>query len=100
MNNYLVHTYLTTGNSFISLHYEYLLGVTTICDKICECLNDRPAREVNKWICTANEFYERTDFPNYIGAVDRKNVRITKPNESEFPFCNIRIYSVWSSWLW
>jgi len=37
--------YLATGNSFHSLHYEYLLGVTTIrenvrdtCEAIWECL--------------------------------------------------------------
>jgi hypothetical protein len=31
------------------------------------------------WILTANEFYERTNFPNCIGAVDGKHIRIRKP---------------------
>ena len=44
--------YLATGNSFISLHYEYLLGATTVreivrdtCDAIWECL--KPALYVS-----------------------------------------------------
>ena len=45
MNKYAVCRYLATGNSFISLYYEYLLGATTVretvrdtCDAIWECL--------------------------------------------------------------
>jgi len=30
MNKYAVYRYLATGNSFISLHYEYFLGATTV----------------------------------------------------------------------
>ena len=40
------------------------------------------ARDKNDWIRTADEFYERTNFPNCIGAVDGKHLRIRKPNES------------------
>jgi len=40
------------------------------------------ARDKNDWIRSAYEFYERTNFPNCIGAVDGKYIRIRKPNES------------------
>jgi len=40
------------------------------------------ARDKNGWIRTADVFYERTTFPNCIGAVDGKHIRIRKPNDS------------------
>jgi len=48
------------------------------------------ARDKNNWIRTADEFYERTNFPNCIGAVDGKHIRIGKPNESESQFFNYK----------
>ena len=54
-------------------------------------VSNRPrmsARDKNDWIRTADEFYERTNFPNCIGAVDGKHIRIRKPNESGFQFSN------------
>ena len=44
------------------------------------------ARDKNDWIRTADEFYERTNFPNCIGAAEGKHVRIRKSNESESQF--------------
>ena len=53
-----------------------------------ECLKPAymSARDKNDWIRTANEFDERTNFPNCIGAVDGKHIRIRKPNESGSQF--------------
>ena len=34
------------------------------------------ARDKNDWIRTTDELYERTNFPNCIGAVDGKHIRI------------------------
>jgi len=48
------------------------------------------ARDKNDWICTADEFYERTNFPNYMGAVDGKHIRTRKPNESGSQFFNYK----------
>ena len=99
MNKYAVCWYFATGNSFTSLHYEYLLGATTVreivrdtCDTIWECLKPAymSARDKNDWIRTADEFYERTNFPNCIGAVDGKHIRIRKPNESGSQFFNYK----------
>ena len=66
---------LATGNSFISLHYEYLLDATTVheivrytCDVMWECVIPAyiSARDRNDWLLTADEFYEKTSFPNCI----------------------------------
>jgi len=58
------------------------------------------ARDKNDWIRTADEFYERTNFPNCIGAVVGKHIRIRKPNESGSQFSITRTFSLRSSWLW
>jgi hypothetical protein len=44
------------------------------------------ATDKNDCIRTANEFYVRTNFPNCIGAVDRKHIRMKKPNDSGSQF--------------
>jgi hypothetical protein len=76
--------YLATGSSFRSLHYEYLLGVTTIREiardtreAIWKCLRDAfmPQKSEKDWLHTADEFYDRTNFPNCIGAVDGKHTQ-------------------------
>jgi hypothetical protein len=81
MSKYTVYRYLAAVNNFISLHYEYIIGATTVyeivrdtCHAIRKCLEPAyiSARDKNYWIRTANEFYERTNFPNCIGAVDGK----------------------------
>ena len=65
MNKCAVCRYLATGNSFIPLHYEYLLGAKTVreivrdtCDAIWECLKPTyiSARDKNDLIRTADEF--------------------------------------------
>jgi hypothetical protein len=32
------------------------------------------------WLCTADEFFGRTNFPNCLGAVDGKHTRMCKPD--------------------
>jgi hypothetical protein len=49
-----------------------------------------PPRDKNACIRTANEFYEKTNFPNCIGAVDGKHIRITKSNDSGSQFYNYK----------
>jgi hypothetical protein len=38
-------------------------------------------RDKNDWISTADELYEKTNFPDCMGAVDGKYIRPRKPNE-------------------
>ena len=99
MNKYTVCRYFATGNSFISLHYEYLLGATTVREivrdtrhAIWQCLKPACMSAIGKndWIRTADEYYERTNFANCIGAVDGKHIRMRKPNESASQFFNYK----------
>ena len=36
------------------------------------------------WLRTADEFYEKTNFSNCLGAADRKHIRMCKPVNSGF----------------
>ncbi|CAH1958442.1 unnamed protein product [Acanthoscelides obtectus] len=71
--------YLATGNSFNSLHFEFLLGVTTFgeiikdtCQQLWEVMQPLYMSEKSEedWITISKEFYDRTNFPNCTGAVD------------------------------
>ncbi|RXG71451.1 hypothetical protein Avbf_07172 [Armadillidium vulgare] len=77
--------YLATGESFISLHYQYLIGVSTIrkivsetCYAIWTCLGKTciPEPTKEKWLEISKQFYERTRFPNCLGIVDSKLIHI------------------------
>lgn len=61
---------------------------------IWECLFSAymPAEASEAWLKTATEFYARTTFPNCVGAVDGKHIRIKKPNESGSAFQNYLSY--------
>jgi len=48
------------------------------------------ARDKNDWIRTADQFYEKTHFPNCIGAVDGKHIMIRKTNENGSQFFNYK----------
>jgi len=84
VNKCAVCRYLATGSSFISLHYEYLRGATTVREIV------RDTCDKSDWIRTADEFYERTNFPNCIGAVVGKHIRTRKPNKSGSQFFNYK----------
>jgi hypothetical protein len=44
------------------------------------------------WINIADKFYDRTNFPNVIGAVDGKHVRVVKPDNSGSKYFNYKKY--------
>nr|CAI5857448.1 unnamed protein product [Callosobruchus analis] len=83
--------YLASGNTFTDIHYTYRLGISTIssiveavCDEVWkimknECMPD-PTEE--KWREIAINFEKYANFPNCIGAVDGKHIRIVKPINS------------------
>jgi hypothetical protein len=88
-----------TGNSFASLHFEYLLGETAVREIVKDCCSsswncqkatEMPEKTENDWVNIANYFYRRTQFPNCIGAVDGKHVRIKMPTRSGSLFYNYK----------
>ncbi|XP_068129774.1 uncharacterized protein [Hyperolius riggenbachi] len=80
--------FLATGNSYTSLHYEFRVGISTIqkivittCRVLWSKLQPKhmvfPDRE--KWIEIADNFWVKHKFPNCIGAVDGKHIRLICP---------------------
>lgn len=73
------------------MHYAYRLGITTVreiveqvCKAIWDNLKDKylPEPSTEQWLDIANGFKNRANFPNCIGAVDGKHIRIIKPSHS------------------
>ncbi|XP_044142903.1 putative nuclease HARBI1 [Bufo gargarizans] len=83
--------FLATGNSFASLHFEFLLGTSTIsrivhhtCHVIWQQLRDTvmPQPKADDWFRIAEGFNFAAQFPNCIGAMDGKHIRVKKPPHS------------------
>jgi hypothetical protein len=49
-----------------------------------------PHKNEKDWLRTADEFYERTNFTNCLGAVDGKHTRMCKPDDSGSLFYNYK----------
>ncbi|KAM9330606.1 uncharacterized protein PAF06_015843 [Gastrophryne carolinensis] len=91
--------YLATGESFASLRVLFLMGTTTIgkilketCQAIYEDMKGSmmPEPTPEKWLENAELFWQWSQFPNCIGAVDGKLIRILMPPMSESRTYNYR----------
>lgn len=80
--------FLTTGNSLESLHLEFLLCTFTISAIIrttCELIWERlqpsvmPAPTTEALLDIASHFEVTTQFPNCVGALGGKHIRVSKP---------------------
>ncbi|XP_056422786.1 uncharacterized protein LOC130362407 [Hyla sarda] len=78
--------FLATGESFSSLH-QFRLGTSTIsgivwttCKAPWDCLlaDILPQPSAEHWFGIAEKFQEVTQFPNCVGAIDGKHIRIQK----------------------
>ncbi|XP_075707213.1 uncharacterized protein LOC142741762 [Rhinoderma darwinii] len=90
-----------TGNSFASLHFEFLLGCSTISQIIrltCEVIWQRlraavmPQPKAEDWLRIAEGFYQSAQFPNCVGALDGKHIRVKKPPHSGSLYFNYKQY--------
>lgn len=93
--------YLASGNTFVDLHHAFRLGVTTIreivrrvCSSIWNVLKGECLPEPTKtdWLRIAEDFECRANFPNCLGSVDGKHVRIVKPANSASIYYNYKKY--------
>lgn len=91
--------YLATGDSYKSLSYDFRIGVSTIHSIIPECLDaifkvlqpnylKSPSEE--RFLNISENFIERWNFPNCVGAIDGKHVRIRAPKHSGSAFFNYK----------
>ena len=49
-----------------------------------------PQKSEKDWLRTADEFYERTNFPNCLGTDDGKHIRMSKTDDSGSLFVNYK----------
>ncbi|XP_072280749.1 uncharacterized protein [Pyxicephalus adspersus] len=91
--------FLATGESFDSLHYQYRLGKSTIhgivhdtCRRIWEVLQPTymPQLSEQVWKEAAQGFFKKPKFPNCVGAVGGKQVKIRLPPGSRLQNYNYR----------
>lgn len=79
--------YLASGSTFTDLHYYFRLGISTIskivrlmCHYLWVILKEefllQPTKE--NWQNIANGFKKSTQFPNCLGAVDGKHIRVNR----------------------
>ncbi|KAM4043691.1 uncharacterized protein ACNLHF_013943 [Anomaloglossus baeobatrachus] len=93
--------FLATGESYTSLHLQFRIGKSTISEivrctfgviwqKLQPMVMPSPTEET--WLQIAAGFQTVANFPNCIGAVDGKHVRVQKPPRSGSLFFNYKKY--------
>lgn len=84
-----LYRYLASGDSFVSLAFNYRLGKTTVGRSVhivCAAIEKKmmelflPKPTVNTWKEVAQGFWEKWNFPNCLGALDGKHVVIQYSN--------------------
>ncbi|XP_069615712.1 uncharacterized protein [Ranitomeya imitator] len=90
-----------TGESLSSLHFQYRLGISTLsgivvdtCRALWNVLRDEfiPLPTEDMWMGIAEKFWSVCDFPNCLGAVDGKHIRIIKPARTGSEYFNYKKY--------
>ncbi|XP_068117002.1 uncharacterized protein [Hyperolius riggenbachi] len=93
--------FLATGQSYASLHLTFRVGKSTVANivnrtsrviwsKLVE--KYMPVPDSKKWIEVAELFWDRCNFPNCLGAIDGKHVRLQKPARSGSLYFNYKKY--------
>lgn len=100
-NLFFTFRFLTTGKDFKTLAEDFSIGHTTvraiiieICRRIWMKLSSQemPVPTTQTWLQKAEEFYENSQFPLCIGAVDGKHIRLTNPKNCGSLFYNYKHY--------
>ncbi|XP_069605173.1 uncharacterized protein [Ranitomeya imitator] len=93
--------FLATGETLRSLHFQFRIGVSTLsrivadtCRALWDNLRDEflPLPITELWEANAKKTEQVCSFPNCIGAVDGKHIRITKPAITGSQFFNYKKY--------
>ncbi|XP_077127814.1 uncharacterized protein LOC143783293 [Ranitomeya variabilis] len=93
--------FLATGESLSSLHFQYRLGISTLSGIVFDtcralwnvlCEEFIPIPTEDMWKEIAEKFWTVCDFPNCLGAVDGKHIRIIKPARTGSQFFNYKKY--------
>ena len=91
---------MATGDSYRSLSFHWRIGRATISDivkNVCEAIWNRLKdtyiqipNTKEKWEKVAQEFAEKWQFPNCIGALDGKHIILNSPDNSGSLFYNYK----------
>ncbi|KAB0790420.1 hypothetical protein PPYR_15211, partial [Photinus pyralis] len=93
--------YFATGTSMTDLHFQYRISqptISVIVRQVCKAIWNRmrqicfPTLTEEYWLKTAAEFYEKTNFPHCLGAIDGKHIRVVKPEKSGSLYFNYKNY--------
>ncbi|XP_071559875.1 putative nuclease HARBI1 isoform X1 [Temnothorax nylanderi] len=96
----LTLSYLAHGDSAATTAWHFRVGKSTmysIIPEVCKAIWDvlqplylRCPNEENEWLQIANDFNSLWNFPNCIGAIDGKHIRIKAPPRSGSAFYNYK----------
>lgn len=87
--------------SFADLEFDFHVAISTvaviireICNAIWEVLQplEMPEPDKKMWLTKAEEFYEITNFPNCVGALDGKHIRVKCPPNTGSQYFNYKKY--------
>ncbi|XP_071985429.1 uncharacterized protein [Engystomops pustulosus] len=93
--------FLATGESYHSMQHQFRIGKSTLCKiiphtcaVIWAALQPRcmPFPTTNYFQAISKGFEEKTDFPNCLGAIDGKHIRVIQPPHSGTLFFNYKKY--------
>ncbi|XP_050320922.1 uncharacterized protein LOC126753463 isoform X2 [Bactrocera neohumeralis] len=96
--------FLATGNSFEDLKFSTAISAQAIgkivietCKAIIKVLKDsiKLPKTPEQWMAVADQFYEKSMFPNCLGALDGKHINISRPsNSGSFYFNYKKTFSI------
>lgn len=97
--------YLASGSMYRHIASTYRIIkqafggiIDEVCDALCVALKEEMPPLSNKdWIRIGNEFHLKWNFPNCLGAVDGKHIRIKCPKNARSPFFNYKVQFVYST---
>uniref|UniRef100_A0A8C5PSJ8 Protein ANTAGONIST OF LIKE HETEROCHROMATIN PROTEIN 1-like n=1 Tax=Leptobrachium leishanense TaxID=445787 RepID=A0A8C5PSJ8_9ANUR len=99
--------YLACGCSLQDLHLNFRIGRTTagkvvrkVCQTIWDTLKEKciPTPNESTWADIVEGFQDRANFPNCLGAVDGKHIRVVKPELSGSQYMNYKKKIQSDSW--
>ncbi|XP_025262212.1 uncharacterized protein LOC112637208 [Camponotus floridanus] len=91
--------YLSSGDSMASVSYAFCVGNNTtskIISETCQCIWDELQEKVflnptaENWQMVAKDFEEQWNYPNCIGALDGKHVKVEAPPNSGSTYYNYK----------
>lgn len=95
----MFHRFLTTSDAMQTIAFSFCLGNATVqqivyqvCEALWNSLQEQylPAPTMETWIRNADQFWEKLNFPNVVGALDGKHICIQVPVNSESAYFNYK----------